>query len=136
MRNGTGSEVDPAFSHDRTLDERVMIMRVSRIALVIGCCTATACSAADVNQEADNATAVGAAVTTRPVQLASRQSSPLSIAVDTSSVYWTNADGGTVMKVSKAGGTPKSLASGQNNPYGIAVDATNVYWTTALGGTV
>ncbi|MGO9834599.1 MAG: DUF5050 domain-containing protein [Polyangiaceae bacterium] len=55
---------------------------------------------------------------------------PSCIAVDTTSVYWTNgAPDGSVMKVSIDGGTATTLASGQDTPYGIAVDSTSVYWT-------
>jgi hypothetical protein len=61
---------------------------------------------------------------------------PAFIAIDATSVYWTNFNGGTVMKVSTAGGTPTTLASGQAQPWGIAVDTTNVYWTNWSGGTV
>jgi cysteine-rich repeat protein len=66
--------------------------------------------------------------------LASGQSYPISIAVDATSVYWTNSGSGTVMKVPISGGTPIVLASSQSYPLSIVVDATNAYW--ASSGTV
>jgi sugar lactone lactonase YvrE len=65
--------------------------------------------------------------------LASGQSMPTAVAVDLTSVYWTEP--GTVMKVSLDGGTPTALAS-SGEPEGVAVDTTSVYWTDAAAGTV
>jgi hypothetical protein len=66
-----------------------------------------------------------------PRTLASGQSTPYGITLDTTSVYWTNYDiNGTVMKVPIGGGTPQILASGQTYPANIAVDVTSVYWAT------
>jgi sugar lactone lactonase YvrE len=69
----------------------------------------------------------------QPVTLASGQRTPWCIALDSANVYWTNYDGGTVMKVSLDGTTMTTLATGGGIPYGIAVDSTNVYWVDANG---
>ena len=55
------------------------------------------------------------------------------IAVDATSVYWSNPVDSTIMKVSSGGGTPTTLASGQSIGH-IAVDSTSVYWLN--GGAV
>ncbi|HEX8790895.1 MAG TPA: hypothetical protein VF765_08070 [Polyangiaceae bacterium] len=61
------------------------------------------------------------------------------IAVDTTSVYWTNngtATDGAVIKASLAGTGAVTLATGQHEPTDIAIDATSVYWTNLGDGTV
>jgi hypothetical protein len=75
-----------------------------------------------------------------PRTLASNQG-PVGIAVDATSVYWTDwtdSGEGTVMKVPIGGGDPTTLASGQSSPSCLAVDETSVYWTAGTGddGTV
>jgi hypothetical protein len=76
------------------------------------------------------------------ITLASAQSLTKAVAVDATSVYWTNSstsyngNDGTVMKVPIGGGAPTTLAAGQSNPWRIAVDATSVYWTSTGAGTV
>jgi hypothetical protein len=48
------------------------------------------------------------------------------IAVDSSSVYWTEA--GSVIEVPLTGGTPQTLATNQQSAGPIVVDSTGVYW--------
>ena len=60
--------------------------------------------------------------------VAANQEGPSGLAVDSSTVYWTNYYGGTVMKVATTG-TPVVLAIGQTSPASIAIDSANVYWT-------
>lgn len=107
-----------------------------------GTCCSLVCT--DLSTDPQNCGECGAACPAGPspgcggalcnYTLASGQGGPYGIAVDSTSVYWTNYAGGTVMKVSIGGGTPTALASGQSLPPGIAVDSTRVYWTS--GGSV
>jgi hypothetical protein len=69
-----------------------------------------------------------------PIALAKGLKGPLGIAVDTSTVYWTDVS--RVMMVSIAGGTPIVLASGQTRATDIAVNASGVYWTDTDAGTI
>jgi hypothetical protein len=71
----------------------------------------------------------GGTVTTLASGMSSQYSSVQAIAIDSSSVYWVDQQGGTVNKVDKNGGSVTVLASGLSLPYSIAVDSTSVYWT-------
>jgi hypothetical protein len=59
---------------------------------------------------------------------------PTGIAVDDTSVYWT--EGEWVLKVATDGGPLDYLVWRQSGPNGIAVDDTSVYWTNWAAGTV
>ena len=65
-----------------------------------------------------------------PTVLAVGQSRAEYVAVDDTSVYWTDLSAGTVMKAPLSGGTPVTLATGQSNPAPIAVNAGGVYWSS------
>jgi hypothetical protein len=62
------------------------------------------------------------------VTVLAEHQAPWGIAVDGTSVYWTNMNLGTVMKVPIDGGDVVTLASGQQQPSEIVVDETSVYW--------
>lgn len=73
-------------------------------------------------------------------ELAFGQAMVRSIALDTTHVYWIDADladpGGRVMRRPKDGGPNQVLATGQDRPSNLAVDATHVYWTNNFGNQV
>jgi hypothetical protein len=61
-----------------------------------------------------------------PQILASGLDSPVSLAVDSANVYWSEV--GSIKKVIKTGGVVTTLASGLNGPSDLAVDSSDVYW--------
>lgn len=63
--------------------------------------------------------------------LAENQSEPRTLAVDSTSAYWTVPEAVRVVK--KSGGSVRTLASGFNSPHGIVVDAKAVYFGTFWG---
>ena len=69
---------------------------------------------------------------TTPVVLATVLTSPDTLALDATNVYWGTTDG-RVMKVLKSGGTSTTLAFYRASVQNLVVDASNVYWTTGTG---
>jgi hypothetical protein len=74
--------------------------------------------------------------------IATATNRPVFIAVDAQNVYWSesnyndpNGNGGTIMKVSLAGGAAIKMASTSTFVSGIASDGTYVYWGTATYNT-
>lgn len=58
--------------------------------------------------------------------------SPQSIVTSSLGLFWTNRDGGTVMHLPAAGGSPEKLANA-THPRAIAVTASRLYWTDDEG---
>lgn len=77
-----------------------------------------------------------------PQVVASGLDGPVDMAVDSTSVYWTEAyysgipGGGAVRKVGINGDAVTNLATALYSPYSIAIDSTSVYWIGWDGGDV
>lgn len=69
-----------------------------------------------------------------PQVLAFGLSSPISLAVDSSNVYWSETR--AIKKVSIHGGAVTTLASGLNSTFDIAVDGSQVYWAEYYGSSI
>jgi hypothetical protein len=63
-----------------------------------------------------------------PTVLAPGQHGAQEIALDDTSVYWSNEAEGSINRVAKRGGAPTALARNQQRPYGVCVSASYVYW--------
>jgi sugar lactone lactonase YvrE len=72
------------------------------------------------------------------LHVAEGQAAPFRLAADETHLYWTNRDGGQVMRGPLPGhpGSVETLAAGGQSPFDLAIDATHVYWTDLDAGTV
>ena len=65
--------------------------------------------------------------------VASNQSVPQAVALDSTHVYWTSNGDGAVRRAPKLGGTVETLTSTQTGVYALAVDGTDVFFALATG---
>lgn len=61
------------------------------------------------------------------------QNKPISVASDSSYVYWANYGDGLVGRAGVDGSSPIVVAANIENPYQVAGDAVSVYWTSTDG---
>lgn len=71
-----------------------------------------------------------------PRALATGQTSPRTVTLDDTHVYWVEGGQGAITRVPKTGGVPEVLATGQAGAGGLAIDATDVYWTNTASGSL
>jgi hypothetical protein len=62
------------------------------------------------------------------VALATGLAGPTGIAVNATTVFWTDTGSGLVMSVPIAGGAAVTIATNQTAPFAIAADSSSVYW--------
>lgn len=73
----------------------------------------------------------------RPELVATALKDPWYLALDDAFVYWTDLNGGSIVRVDKAGLTaPIHLAYNQSAPFDVKVDERSVYWTNRGDGTI
>jgi hypothetical protein len=75
----------------------------------------------------------------RPTEIVSGSDDPgdvFHIAVDASTVYWSDAASGTVSMIPADGGDVIELASDQHEPMALAITVQAIYWANAGDGTV
>jgi hypothetical protein len=107
----------------------------SQLLLVALSITAAACSSSSGSSSASGGDSVdpSCAGNGSPLVLATDSSQVIGLAVDTTSVYWLDAEG-NVMKVPKCGGTATKVANAgnaQGDSLGaFTTDATRAYWVT------
>jgi hypothetical protein len=68
--------------------------------------------------------------------IAASQKFPSGVAVNSSHLYWANAQGGTIVEANLDGTNPQTIATGQNSPGGIAVDSSHLYWSNSNANTI
>ena len=73
-----------------------------------------------------------------PSILVNGQASPTGVAVNASSIFWTDTPGGpgTIWSAPISGSPAVQLADGQSQPGGIAVNSTSLFWTNSNSGQV